>query len=74
MFYTKHFAWKALMGRTFKGYFASSNWVADNLSNKMRLGEKMKIANVIQSLKENYMADISVTKAYWARRKALEKL
>ena len=48
--------------------------MADKLNNKMRLGERMKIANVIQSVKENYMADISVTKAYWARRKALEKL
>ena len=65
---------KHTCGWTFKGYFASSNWVADKLGNKMRLGERMKIANVIQSVKENYMADISVTKAYWSRRKALEKL
>ena len=48
--------------------------MADKLSNKMRLGYRMKIANVIQSVKKNYMADISVTKAYWEGRKAMEKL
>ena len=38
---------KHTCGWTFKGYFASSNWVADKLGNKMRLDERMKIANVI---------------------------
>ena len=55
---------KYTCGSTFKGYFASSDWVAKKLSKKMKLGEKMKIANAIQSAKENYVADILVTKAY----------
>ena len=65
---------KHTYGRTFKGYFVSSNWVVDKLSNKLRLSKRMNIANVIHGVKENYMVDISVTKAYQTRKKAMEKL
>ncbi|RYR40144.1 hypothetical protein Ahy_A09g045827 [Arachis hypogaea] len=34
----------------------------------------MKIATVIQTIQDKYMANISVTKAYWARRKAREEI
>lgn len=40
----------------------------------MRLDEKKKLVHVIQDVKEKYLAEISITKVYWARRKAFEKL
>lgn len=40
----------------------------------MRLDEKKKLVHVIQDVKEKYLVEISITKVYWARRKAFEKL
>ena len=40
----------------------------------MKPDEKMKLSQVIQNVKEKYMAEISVTKDYRASRKATEKM
>ncbi|MED6151971.1 hypothetical protein PIB30_087408 [Stylosanthes scabra] len=37
-------------------------------------GEDMKLGTVIQCIQDKYMANISVTKAYWARRKEREEV
>jgi hypothetical protein len=42
-------------GRTFKGYLASSSWVAEKLSTNMKMGESKKLAHVIEDVKEKYM-------------------
>ncbi|RYR18127.1 hypothetical protein Ahy_B03g062755 [Arachis hypogaea] len=58
---------KHTCGRDYSSRLASSSWVSQ------KIGEEMKIATVIQTIQDKYMANISVTKAYWARRKAREE-
>ncbi|RYR02642.1 hypothetical protein Ahy_B06g081445 [Arachis hypogaea] len=48
---------------------ASSNWISKKIANNISRGEEMKLATVIQTIQDKYMANISVGKAYWARRK-----
>ncbi|XP_016185895.1 uncharacterized protein LOC107627575 [Arachis ipaensis] len=63
---------KHTCGRNYSGRLASSNWIAKKITNNISRGEDMKLGTVIQTIQEKYMANISVWKAYWARRKARE--
>ncbi|RYR21806.1 hypothetical protein Ahy_B03g067121 isoform A [Arachis hypogaea] len=63
---------KHTCGRNYSGRIASSNWIAKKITNNLSRGEDMKLGTVIQTIQEKYMANISVWKAYWARRKARE--
>ncbi|RYR78721.1 hypothetical protein Ahy_A01g003574 isoform A [Arachis hypogaea] len=64
---------KHTCGRDYSGRLASSSWVSQKIITNISRGE-MKIATVIQTIQDKYMANISVTKAYWARRKARKEV
>ncbi|RYR66130.1 hypothetical protein Ahy_A03g012072 [Arachis hypogaea] len=53
---------------------ASSSWVSQKIVTNISRGEEMKIATVIQTIQDKYMANILVTKAYWVRKKARKKI
>ncbi|RYR69235.1 hypothetical protein Ahy_A03g015779 [Arachis hypogaea] len=61
---------KHTCGRDYSGRLASSSWVSQKIVTNISRGEEMKIATVIQTIQDKCTANISVTKAYWARRKA----
>ncbi|XP_020978356.1 uncharacterized protein LOC107639963 [Arachis ipaensis] len=65
---------KHTCGRNYSGRLASSSWISKNIANNISRGEEMKLATVIQTIQDKYMANISVGKAYWARRKAREEV
>ncbi|QHO43641.1 uncharacterized protein DS421_5g164420 [Arachis hypogaea] len=65
---------KHTCGRIYSGRLASSSWISKKIANNISIGEKMKLATVIQTIQDKYMANISVGKAYWARRKAREEV
>ncbi|MED6147860.1 hypothetical protein PIB30_047914 [Stylosanthes scabra] len=48
----------------------SNTWVSKKILTHISRGDDMKLATVIQTIQDKYMANISVSKAYWARRKA----
>ncbi|RYR01416.1 hypothetical protein Ahy_B06g080278 [Arachis hypogaea] len=60
--------------RDYSDRLASSSWVSQKIVTNISKGEEMKIATVIQSIQDKYMANISVTKTYWARRKTREEV
>ncbi|RYR48329.1 hypothetical protein Ahy_A07g034348 [Arachis hypogaea] len=65
---------KHTCGRDYSGRLASSSWVSQKIVTNISRGEEMKISIVIQTIHDKYMANILVTKAYWARRKAREEV
>ncbi|RYR29246.1 hypothetical protein Ahy_B01g053594 isoform A [Arachis hypogaea] len=46
-------------GRSYSGRLASSNWISKKIANNISKGEEMKLATVIQTIQEKYMANIS---------------
>ncbi|KAL4394306.1 hypothetical protein AHAS_Ahas02G0138800 [Arachis hypogaea] len=50
------------------------DWISKKIANNISRGEEMKLATVIQTIQDKYMANISVGKTYWARRKAREEV
>ncbi|RYR53580.1 hypothetical protein Ahy_A06g028765 [Arachis hypogaea] len=60
---------KHTCGRNYCVRLASSSWISKKIANNISSGEEMKLATVIQTIQDKYMANISVGKAYWARRK-----
>ncbi|XP_020985320.1 uncharacterized protein LOC107462923 [Arachis duranensis] len=65
---------KHTCGRIYSEKLASSSWISKKIANNISRGEEMKLAIVIQTIQDKYMANISVGKAYWARRKAREEV
>ncbi|XP_057760574.1 uncharacterized protein LOC130980950 [Arachis stenosperma] len=65
---------KHTCGRNYSGRLASSSSISKKIANNISRGEEMKLATVIQTIQDKYMANISVGKAYWARRKAREEV
>ncbi|RYR65052.1 hypothetical protein Ahy_A03g011053 isoform A [Arachis hypogaea] len=65
---------KHTYGRNYSGRLASSSWISKKIANNISRGEEMKLATVIQTIQDKYMANISVGKAYWVRRKAREEV
>ncbi|XP_057745129.1 uncharacterized protein LOC130962996 [Arachis stenosperma] len=65
---------KYTCGRNYSSSLASSSWVSQKIVINISRGEKMKIATVIQTIQNKYMANISIIKAYWPRRKAREEI
>ncbi|XP_015949831.1 uncharacterized protein LOC107474703 [Arachis duranensis] len=65
---------KHTCGRNYSGRLASSSWISKKIANNISRGEEMKLATVIQTIQDKYMANISVGKTYWARRKAREEV
>ncbi|XP_016186198.1 uncharacterized protein LOC107627902 [Arachis ipaensis] len=65
---------KHTCGRNYSGRLASSSWISKKIANNISRGEEMKLATVIQTIQDKYMANISVGKVYWARRKAREEV
>ncbi|XP_020972721.1 uncharacterized protein LOC110269309 [Arachis ipaensis] len=65
---------KHTCGRNYSGRLASSSWISKKIANNISRGEEMKLTTVIQTIQDKYMANISVGKAYWARRKAREEV
>lgn len=59
---------------TFNSTMASSKWVAEKVVDSMRTNPNIKLSEVIEEVRKNYMADVLVTMAYWGRKKAKEKL
>ncbi|RYR15692.1 hypothetical protein Ahy_B04g072597 isoform A [Arachis hypogaea] len=65
---------KHTCGKNYSGRLASSSWISKKIANNISRGEEMKLAKVIQTIQDKYMANISVGKVYWARRKAREEV
>ncbi|XP_015970358.1 uncharacterized protein LOC107493837 [Arachis duranensis] len=65
---------KHTCGRSYSGRLASSEWVSKEIVNNISRGEDMRLATIIQTIQDKYMANVSVGKAYWARRKAREEV
>ncbi|RYR48748.1 hypothetical protein Ahy_A07g034823 [Arachis hypogaea] len=65
---------KHTCGRNYSGRLASSSWISKKIANNISRGEEMKLATVIQTIQDKCMANISVGKAYWARKKAREEV
>ncbi|KAL4394371.1 hypothetical protein AHAS_Ahas02G0145300 [Arachis hypogaea] len=61
-------------GTIYSGRLASSSWISKKIANNISRGEEMKLVTVIQTIQDKYMANISVGKAYWARKKAREEV
>ncbi|RYR54171.1 hypothetical protein Ahy_A06g029424 isoform C [Arachis hypogaea] len=65
---------KNICERNYSGRLASSSWISKKIANNISRGKEMKLATVIQTIQDKYMANISIGKAYWARRKAREEV
>ncbi|XP_072060158.1 uncharacterized protein [Arachis hypogaea] len=65
---------KHTCGQNYSGMLTSSSWVSQKIVINISRREEMKIATVIQTIQDKSMANISVTKAYWARRKARKEV
>ncbi|RYR03187.1 hypothetical protein Ahy_B06g082031 isoform A [Arachis hypogaea] len=61
-------------GRNYSERLVSSNWISKKITNNINKGEKMKLATIIKTIQDKYMGNISVDKAYWARRKEREEV
>ncbi|XP_038696072.1 uncharacterized protein LOC119993166 [Tripterygium wilfordii] len=58
--------------RTSGKILLNSKWLANRLVDKMRRNPKMKLAEIMQKVRDKYTIDISKTLASRARKKALE--
>ncbi|XP_016195822.1 uncharacterized protein LOC107636862 [Arachis ipaensis] len=65
---------KHTCGRSYTGRLASSEWISKKIVNNISRGEDMRLATIIQTIQDKYMANVSVGKAYWARRKARKEV
>ncbi|RYR52774.1 hypothetical protein Ahy_A06g027650 [Arachis hypogaea] len=54
---------KHTCGRNYNGRLASSNWISNKIANNISQEEEMKLAIVIQTIQNKYMANISVDNA-----------
>ncbi|RYR26428.1 hypothetical protein Ahy_B02g060659 [Arachis hypogaea] len=51
---------KHTCGMNYSGRLASSSWISKKIANNISRGEEMKLATVIQTIQDKYMANISV--------------
>ncbi|XP_057744849.1 uncharacterized protein LOC130962688 [Arachis stenosperma] len=51
---------KHTCGRNYSGRLASSSWISKKIGNNISRGKKMKLATVIQTIQDQYMANITV--------------
>ncbi|KAL4373514.1 hypothetical protein AHAS_Ahas05G0089400 [Arachis hypogaea] len=65
---------KHTCGQNYSSRLASSSWVSQKIVSNISRGEEMKIATAIQTIQDKYMANISIIKAYWARRKVRKEV
>ncbi|XP_028762821.1 uncharacterized protein LOC114721165 [Neltuma alba] len=61
-------------GVPFSSKNVSSKWVSEKIKNRIKKNKNMSLGDVISTIKEDYIADVSVPKAYWARRKAKQAI
>ncbi|XP_028791136.1 uncharacterized protein LOC114747018 [Neltuma alba] len=61
---------KHTCGVSLKGKNASYKWIAEKIVHIMKRNKNIKLADIIASVREHYMVDVSVWKAYMARKKA----
>ena len=57
-----------------KGKLASFEWVTNKIMDNTINNQKMKLRDVINMVKKNHMAKVSINKACQVRKKAIEKL
>nr|XP_025612115.1 uncharacterized protein LOC112705508 [Arachis hypogaea] len=51
---------KHTCGRSYSGRLASSSWISKKIANNISRGEEMKLATVIQTIQDKYIANITV--------------
>ncbi|XP_028755345.1 uncharacterized protein LOC114714744 [Neltuma alba] len=61
-------------GVTFSSRNVSSKWVSRKIKNRMKINKNMSLGDAISTIKEDYMVEVSVPKAYWARRRAKQDI
>ncbi|XP_028804292.1 uncharacterized protein LOC114759297 [Neltuma alba] len=61
-------------GVTFSSKNVSSKWVSEKIKNRIKTNKNMSLGDVISTIKEDYMAVVSMPKAYWAQRKAKQAI
>ncbi|RYR54849.1 hypothetical protein Ahy_A06g030111 [Arachis hypogaea] len=59
-FWIKTLNGKHTCGRNYSERLASSSWISKKIANNISRGEEMKLATVIQTIQDKYMANISV--------------
>ncbi|XP_028770139.1 uncharacterized protein LOC114727614 [Neltuma alba] len=59
---------KHTCGVTFNSRLATSKWVSDKIVDHMRMNKNSKLGDVVSIVKQNYMVQPSINKAFWARK------
>ncbi|XP_028775369.1 uncharacterized protein LOC114732240 [Neltuma alba] len=59
---------KHTCGVTFNSRLATSKWVSEKIVDHMRMNKNLKLGDVVSIVKQNYMVQPSINKAFWARK------
>ncbi|XP_028800308.1 TMV resistance protein N-like [Neltuma alba] len=59
---------KHTCGVTFNSRLATSKWVSNKIVDHMRMNKNLKPGDVVSIVKQNYMVQPSINKAFWARK------